>query len=176
MNIHLGNQEVLIKTLLRKARAGAPERRPRRPVEGRFSTDIRAFVYVGRRVVLARLLPVLATYETKNRSPSKETPAQNLREAHSFAGCHHVLDNKRCALEGGFALALKPLNLVRWGAVGFVLGGVLWLTTGLTAAFPQNHLISPWGGYYYAGLVSVAAPLFVGLGMVGLHSLQERSY
>lgn len=68
-------------------------------------------------------------------------------------------------------------NLVRWGAWGFVLGGVVWLAMGLVAAFATNPMLVPgsWLFYYYAAL-GILARLLLGVGVVGLHALQKGSY
>jgi hypothetical protein len=65
-------------------------------------------------------------------------------------------------------------NLVRWGAAGFVLSGVVWLVAGFVAAF-TNPTLSPGLVYYYL-VLSIVARLLLGLGMVGLHALQKGSY
>jgi hypothetical protein len=69
-------------------------------------------------------------------------------------------------------------NLVRWGASGFVLGGVVWLVMGLVSAFAVNPMLLMPGSvlfYYYAALGALAR-LLLGVGMVGLHALQKGSY
>jgi len=65
-------------------------------------------------------------------------------------------------------------NLVKWGAAGFVLGGVVWLVAGFIAAF-TNLMLSPGIVYYYVAL-GIVARLLLGLGVVGLHTLQKGSY
>jgi hypothetical protein len=59
---------------------------------------------------------------------------------------------------------VRTSNLVRWGAAGFVLSGVVWLVAGFISAF-MNPVLSLGLLYYY--LV---------LGIVGLHTLQEGRY
>ena len=69
---------------------------------------------------------------------------------------------------------MSPSNLVRWGAAGFVLSGVVWLVAGFIAAFLMR---SPATGiaYYYV-VLGIVARLLLGLGVVGLHTLQEGRY
>lgn len=69
-------------------------------------------------------------------------------------------------------------NLVRWGAWGFGLGGVVWLAMGLVTTFATNSMLLMPGSllfYYYAAL-GILARLLLGVGMVGLHALQKGSY
>jgi hypothetical protein len=98
---------------------------------------------------------------------------QTLQDAPGFAKCHYVLDNKG-AIEMEDPLTTTSSNLVRLGAGGFVLGGIVWLVGSLTAAF-ANPLLSPGLFYYYAGL-SILARVLLGVGTVGLHALQKESY
>lgn len=80
----------------------------------------------------------------------------------------------RRAAEKEVLLAMTTsLNLVRWGAVGFVLGGVVWVVAGLIGAFMDLRL-SPGLSYYYVVLVLVGR-LLMGAGVVGLHTLQQGS-
>jgi hypothetical protein len=63
-------------------------------------------------------------------------------------------------------------RLVRWGAMGLILGGVTWVILGLSAVF----------GYLQATpgrddvVLFVVALLFTAAGLVGLHALQKGSY
>jgi hypothetical protein len=67
---------------------------------------------------------------------------------------------------------MASLGLIRWGAIGFILGGVTWLVLGLAARL----------GYLQATpgredvVLYVVALLFTALGLVGLHTLQKQSY
>ncbi len=62
--------------------------------------------------------------------------------------------------------------LIRWGAIGFVLGGVVWAVLGLLTAV----------GYLRATPVRddvvlfIVAHLLTAAGLVGLHTLQKGSY
>jgi len=71
-------------------------------------------------------------------------------------------------------LTVRTSNLVRWGAAGFVLSGVIWIVAGFIAAF-TNPMLSLGLVFYYVVLVIVAR-LLLGLGVVGLHTLQEGRY
>jgi hypothetical protein len=71
-------------------------------------------------------------------------------------------------------LTVTTSNLVRGGAAGFVLGGVVWLVAGFIAAF-TNPMLSPGLVYYYLAL-GIVARLLLGLGVVGLHTLLKGSY
>jgi hypothetical protein len=71
-------------------------------------------------------------------------------------------------------LTVTTSNLVRGGAAGFVLGGVVWLVAGFIAAF-TNPLLNPGLVYYYV-VLGIVARLLLGLGVVGLHTLQKGSY
>jgi hypothetical protein len=63
-------------------------------------------------------------------------------------------------------------GVIRWGAIGFILGGVTWLVLGLSARF----------GYLQAipgredAVLFIVAHLFTAAGLVGLHTLQRGSY
>ena len=63
-------------------------------------------------------------------------------------------------------------RIVRWGAIGFMLGGVIWVVLGL----------SPVVGYLQAipgredVVLFVVAMLLTAVGLVGLHTLQKDSY
>ena len=63
-------------------------------------------------------------------------------------------------------------GLIRWGAVGLMLGGVIWVVLGLSAlvgylqAIPGREDV----------VLFVLAHLLLAVGLVGLHALQEDSY
>ncbi|HEV2124244.1 MAG TPA: hypothetical protein VGW38_15915 [Chloroflexota bacterium] len=63
-------------------------------------------------------------------------------------------------------------GIVRWGAIGFMLGGVIWLVLGLSAlvgylqAIPGREDV----------VLFVAAMLLTATGLVGLHTLQRGSH
>jgi hypothetical protein len=62
--------------------------------------------------------------------------------------------------------------LIRWGAVGLMLGGVIWVVLGLSAlvgylqAIPGREDV----------VLFVVAHLLLAVGLVGLHALQKGSY
>jgi len=85
-----------------------------------------------------------------------------------------VLDDSRSAIYREVLLTVRTWNLVRWGAAGFVLSGVIWIVAGFIAAF-TNPILSLGLVFYYLVLVIVAR-LLLGLGVVGLHTLQEGRY
>ena len=63
-------------------------------------------------------------------------------------------------------------NLVRWGAIGLMVGGVVWVLFGIIGAA---------GGPVVAAqpfplLLSIIAELLGALGLVGFHALQQGSY
>ncbi len=64
-------------------------------------------------------------------------------------------------------------GLIRWGAIGFFLGGVTWLVLGLAAIFGYLQAIS---GREDDVVLYVVALLFTAAGLVGLHTLQKESY
>jgi hypothetical protein len=63
-------------------------------------------------------------------------------------------------------------GLIRWGAIGLMLGGVMWVVLGLSAlvgylqAIPGREDV----------VLFVVAHLFLAAGLVGLHALQNGSY
>ncbi len=63
-------------------------------------------------------------------------------------------------------------GLVRWGAIGLILGGVVWLVLGLSAVFGYLQAIPGREDVvlFVVGLALTAA------GLVGLHSLQRGGY
>ena len=63
-------------------------------------------------------------------------------------------------------------GLVRWGAVGLILGGAAWIVLGLTAVFGYLQAIP---GREDVALFGVAL-LLTAAGLVGLHALQGGSY
>jgi hypothetical protein len=71
-------------------------------------------------------------------------------------------------------LTVTTSNLVRGGAAGFVLSGVVSLVAGFIAAF-TDPMISPGLVYYYV-VLGIFARLLLGVGVVGLHALQKGSY
>ena len=67
----------------------------------------------------------------------------------------------------GGASALSAANLVRWGALGLLLGGLSWVLYGLTETVAPKPVVI---------VAHVAAPVLTLVGLVGLHALQrERS-
>ena len=63
-------------------------------------------------------------------------------------------------------------GLIRWGAIGLILGGVTWLVLGLSAVFGYLQAIP---GREDVVLFIVALVL-TAAGLVGLHSLQRGGY
>ncbi len=63
-------------------------------------------------------------------------------------------------------------NLVRWGAISFMLGGAVWTVLGLSAVFGYLQAIP---GREDVVLFAVAL-LLTAAGFVGLHALQGGSY
>jgi hypothetical protein len=63
-------------------------------------------------------------------------------------------------------------GLIRWGAIGLMLGGVVWLVLGLSNVFGYLQAIP---GREDVVLL-VLALLLTATGLVGLHALQGESY
>jgi hypothetical protein len=63
-------------------------------------------------------------------------------------------------------------DLMRSGAVGFGLGGVAWIVSGLLVVF-GNPIVGPHPVYFLFVLVAL---LLTSVGLMGLHALQEGSY
>jgi hypothetical protein len=63
-------------------------------------------------------------------------------------------------------------NHVRWGAIGFLLGGLVWVVSGLLIVF-GSRIMGPHPVYF---LLFVVALLLTSAGLIGLHALQEGSY
>ena len=63
-------------------------------------------------------------------------------------------------------------GLIRWGAIGFMLGGVTWLVLGLTARLGYLQAIPGREDV----VLFILALLFTAAGLVGLHTLQRGSY
>jgi len=63
-------------------------------------------------------------------------------------------------------------GLIRWGAIGFVLGGVAWLALGLSVRFRYLQAIPGREDV----VLFIVALLFTAAGLVGLHVLQRGSY
>ena len=61
---------------------------------------------------------------------------------------------------------------IRWGAVGFVLGGVVWIVLGLSAVFGYLQAIPGREDV----VLYVVALLFTATALLGLHALQRSSY
>jgi hypothetical protein len=67
---------------------------------------------------------------------------------------------------------MASLDLIRWGAIGLMLGGVMWLALGLSVlvgylqAIPGREDV----------VLFVLALLLTAAGLVGLHALQNDSY
>jgi hypothetical protein len=67
---------------------------------------------------------------------------------------------------------MASLGLIRWGAIGFILGGVTWLVLGLSARLGYLQAIPGREDV----VLYVVALLFTAAGLVGLHTLQKQSY
>ncbi len=63
-------------------------------------------------------------------------------------------------------------GLIRWGAVGLMLGGVMWVLLGFLAAIGFLQAIPGREDV----VLFVVALLFTAVGLVGLHTLQKGSY
>jgi hypothetical protein len=63
-------------------------------------------------------------------------------------------------------------NLVRWGAICFLLGGLVWVVCGLLIVL-GSRIMGPRPVYFY---LFVVALLLTSAGLIGLHALQEGSY
>jgi len=63
-------------------------------------------------------------------------------------------------------------GLVRWSAIGLMLGGVSWVVLGLSAVFGYLQVIPGREDV----VLFVVALLFTAAGLVGLHTLQKESY
>ena len=63
-------------------------------------------------------------------------------------------------------------NLIWWGSIGFVLGGVVWIVSGFLVVLA--HPITGPPRIYF--LLFVVALLLTSAGLIGLHALQEGSY
>ena len=63
-------------------------------------------------------------------------------------------------------------NLVRWGAICFLLGGLVWVVCGLLIVF-GSRIMGPRPVYFF---LFVVALLLTSAGLIGLHALQEGSY
>jgi hypothetical protein len=63
-------------------------------------------------------------------------------------------------------------NHVRWGAIGFLLGGLVWVVSGLLIVF-GSRIMGPHPVYF---LLFVVALLLTSAGLIGLHALQEGRY
>ena len=67
---------------------------------------------------------------------------------------------------------MPPSNLVWWGIIGFVLGGIVWIVSGLLVVL-AHPITGPRPIYF---LLFVVALLLTSVGLIGLHALQEGSY
>ncbi len=67
---------------------------------------------------------------------------------------------------------MSSSSLIQWGAVGFMLGGVAWVASGLMVVF-ANPIMGPAPAY---PVVVMVALLLTVAGLVGLHVLQRESY
>ncbi len=67
---------------------------------------------------------------------------------------------------------MSSSDLIRWGAIGFMLSGVVWVVVGILDA-SRDPFTFPGP---VAFLLLVVALLLSALGLVGLHALQEGSY
>jgi hypothetical protein len=63
-------------------------------------------------------------------------------------------------------------GLIRWGAIGFMLGGVMWVVLGLGAVVGYLQAIPGREDV----VLFVIALLLTAAGLVGLHTLQSYSY
>lgn len=63
-------------------------------------------------------------------------------------------------------------GLIRWGAIGLMLGGATWLVLGLSIVFGYLQAIPGREDV----VLFVVALLFTAAGLVGLHTLQRGSY
>jgi hypothetical protein len=83
--------------------------------------------------------------------------------------CHDLRVGKRRAREEECMAAPGP---IRWGAIGFVLSGVVWFVLGLSAllgylqAMPGREDV----------VLLLVAHLLLAVGLVGLHALQKNNY
>ncbi len=68
---------------------------------------------------------------------------------------------------------LAMANIVRWGAVGLVVSGVLWVVSGILASGVVNQATGFAPVYF---VVYIVALLLLVLGLIGLHALQRASY
>jgi hypothetical protein len=75
-------------------------------------------------------------------------------------------------LRAGKEAPVLSSDLVRSGAIGFVLGGTAWVVSGLLVVF-GHPIMGPHPVYF---LAFVAALLLTSAGLMGLHALQEGSY
>jgi len=67
---------------------------------------------------------------------------------------------------------MASLGLIRWGAIGLMLGGVTWLILGLSAVFGYLQAIPGREDV----VLFVVALILTAAGLVGLHTLQIGSY
>jgi hypothetical protein len=67
---------------------------------------------------------------------------------------------------------MASLGLIRWGAIGFILGGLTWLVLGLAARLGYLQAIPGREDV----VLYIVALLFTAAGLVGLHTLQKESY
>jgi hypothetical protein len=65
---------------------------------------------------------------------------------------------------------MSSSSLIRWGALGFMLGGLVWVVPDLLNLFLD---VVPWGIWFALRLVGL---VLLALGLVGLHALQGGSY
>jgi hypothetical protein len=63
-------------------------------------------------------------------------------------------------------------GVIRWGAIGLMLGGVAWLVLGLSARLGYLEAIPGREDV----VLFIVAHLFTAMGLVGLHTLQRGSY
>ena len=81
--------------------------------------------------------------------------------------------NKASLREGSLMLSR---NLIRWGGLGALAAGVVWIVSGLLAiAYQGEHVPGTFEDYLVEGTFLVGVLLTV-TGMVGLHVLQQRHY
>jgi hypothetical protein len=83
--------------------------------------------------------------------------------------CHDWRVEKRRAREEECMAAPGP---IRWGAIGFVLSGVVWFVLGLSALLGYLQAIPGREDV----VLFLVAHLLLAVGLVGLHTLQKNNY
>ncbi len=71
---------------------------------------------------------------------------------------------------------MSSSDLIRWGGIAAMAGGVVWVISGILAIVYQGeHAPGTFADYLVEGTFAVGLVLTV-VGMVGLHALQKESY